>query len=252
MISGKCTKCNKTLLPSHAHTHFKKCILQDITGGSHKSFLLRVYGLPAHWVEQYLLEKMDKPVNFRQLHRLYESKKYWMYLRIKASATLDDLDLFLRDMWLECCGHLSTFEIRGTNYERPYDELESSPHPVRTTHIRVDNIFEKGLKFTYMYDFGSDTNLKMTVNDEYHDTKSMRAPIVLLARNNAPKYTCSACGSLGSLVCIICASKGMEPYFCISCGKKHEKQKTDSEHYLFKTVNSPRMGECAYEIYSST
>ncbi len=36
---------------------------------------------------------------------------YWMNLEIPASATLQDLDSFLRGIWVECCGHLSSFEI---------------------------------------------------------------------------------------------------------------------------------------------
>jgi len=38
--------------------------------------------------------------------------QYWMHLEVSASATLADLDSFLRDIWLECCGHLSAFRTR--------------------------------------------------------------------------------------------------------------------------------------------
>jgi len=34
-----------------------------------------------------------------------------------ARATLTDLDGFLRDIWLECCGHLSAFDIGTVRYE---------------------------------------------------------------------------------------------------------------------------------------
>ena len=30
---------------------------------------------------------------------------YWLYIAIDTNATLKDLDQFLRDVWLECCGH---------------------------------------------------------------------------------------------------------------------------------------------------
>ncbi len=36
---------------------------------------------------------------------------YWMHLELPASATFYDLDVFLRGIWLECCGHLSGFKI---------------------------------------------------------------------------------------------------------------------------------------------
>jgi hypothetical protein len=43
-------------------------------------------------------------------------KWYWLHIEIPASATLDDPDDFLRDIWLECCGHLSAFKFRGVIY----------------------------------------------------------------------------------------------------------------------------------------
>ncbi|MCX8037978.1 MAG: plasmid pRiA4b ORF-3 family protein [Candidatus Sumerlaeia bacterium] len=46
---------------------------------------------------------------------LYQPK-YWLYLNAPAEATLVDLDVFLRKIWVECCGHLSKFTIGGTSY----------------------------------------------------------------------------------------------------------------------------------------
>ncbi len=42
--------------------------------------------------------------------------EYWMHLELPASDALADLDDFLREIWLECCGHLSEFTIGGTSY----------------------------------------------------------------------------------------------------------------------------------------
>ncbi len=42
--------------------------------------------------------------------------QYWMHLEIPASEPLQTLDSFLRDIWLECCGHLSEFRIGDTSY----------------------------------------------------------------------------------------------------------------------------------------
>jgi hypothetical protein len=42
--------------------------------------------------------------------------QYWMHLEMPASDALEDLDDFLRAIWLECCGHLSEFTIGGTSY----------------------------------------------------------------------------------------------------------------------------------------
>jgi hypothetical protein len=53
------------------------------------------------------------------LHILVEGRynpQYWMHLEIPASASLFSLDSFFRDIWVECCGHLSAFKIDGTSY----------------------------------------------------------------------------------------------------------------------------------------
>ncbi len=45
-----------------------------------------------------------------------DAPDYWMDIEIPTDASLYDLDNFLRDMWLECCGHLSAFTIEGREY----------------------------------------------------------------------------------------------------------------------------------------
>lgn len=63
----------------------------------------------------------------RLFHLLVEGKyrpAYWMHVELPATATLADLDDFLRYMWLECCDHLSEFEIDGVSYSyEPGDGL---------------------------------------------------------------------------------------------------------------------------------
>jgi len=46
-----------------------------------------------------------------------------MHVAVPATAPLSKLDDFLRHTWLECCGHLSAFEIGGKRYaSEPMDE----------------------------------------------------------------------------------------------------------------------------------
>src|SRR5260370_2052439 len=61
----------------------------------------------------------------RLFHILAEGRynpQYWMHLEIPALELLFTLDRFLRDVWVECCGHLSAFEIGGISYsDEPED-----------------------------------------------------------------------------------------------------------------------------------
>lgn len=59
-------------------------------------------------------------------HLLVEGRynpRYWMHLEIPASAKLFVLDWFLRDEWVECCSHLSAFEIGGVSYSDEPDDF---------------------------------------------------------------------------------------------------------------------------------
>jgi hypothetical protein len=49
--------------------------------------------------------------------------QYWMHLEVPDIDTFDDLDQFLRDIWLECCGHLSEFRVGNKSYSSQPEEL---------------------------------------------------------------------------------------------------------------------------------
>ncbi len=84
-----------------------------------------------------------------------------MHLEVPAEATLDTLDRFLRDTWLECCGHMSEFEIEGTRYTvEPMDIDDES------MDAKLKDVLTPGMKFEHTYDFGSSTHLRLKVVSE--------------------------------------------------------------------------------------
>jgi len=58
---------------------------------------------------------------------------YWMHLEIPANSTLYDLDAFLRNIWLECCGHLSAFKIGKRSYLSQTEEMMWEIEDLATT-----------------------------------------------------------------------------------------------------------------------
>ncbi|MBI5567483.1 MAG: hypothetical protein HY870_21465, partial [Chloroflexi bacterium] len=70
---------------------------------------------------------------------------YWLNLEMNGSATLKDLDHYLRAIWLECCGHMSQFSIGGWGGE----EI-----PLKT---RIDRVFTPEVELTHIYDFGTES-----------------------------------------------------------------------------------------------
>lgn len=91
------------------------------------------------------------------------NKDYWLIIQIKENATLDDLDQFIRDIWVECCGHLSAFEINGVSYEKEPDDDFCWDEPAESTEHKLKEILESDMLFGYEYDFGSTTELAIKV-----------------------------------------------------------------------------------------
>jgi hypothetical protein len=160
---------------------------------------------------------------------------YWMHIEIPDNATLKDLDRFLRDIWLECCGHLSSFEIGGTTFiSEKYDPGD------RSMNIALGKVIAPGMKFEHIYDFGTSTVLSLklvSARDGLAKGKAVR----ILARNEPPDIRCQSCGKPATNVCSQCIYDG-KGWLCDDCAKKHEC----GEDMLLPVVDSPRVGMCGY------
>ena len=93
---------------------------------------------------------------------------FWMDVEIKANATtLEELDDFLRQRWLECCGHLSAFYIEGATYMVSSYRVGPVADPnERTMKVKLGEVLSKSSTFQHVYDFGTSTELKLRVADE--------------------------------------------------------------------------------------
>jgi hypothetical protein len=177
---------------------------------------------------------------------------YWLHLDIRADATLEDLDDFLRRYWLECCGHLSAFMIGETRYSwQPpggfddddffgeMDEAFGMPREQPMTVMLADAL-SPGLTFFHEYDFGTTTELKLRVLTEHEETVR-RKNLRVLARNEPPAIPCIECGEEADWIGMYGGSYEMRA-ICEDCLVK----KGDNAVRLLPVVNSPRTGECAY------
>lgn len=153
------------------------------------------------------------------------SGKCWLYLDMPLNSTLKALDEFLREIWLECCGHMSAFYIKR------YQEIGKSE--------KISS-FAKGAVLRYEYDFGSTTELKITIV-ENSSRKKQKKSVRLLARNEAYEYKCQKCGEAADYIDIEEKRTSDNPFWCSACREKY-----GSEKLFLPVVNSPRMGECAY------
>jgi hypothetical protein len=151
--------------------------------------------------------------------------EYWMHLKVSSHARFEDLDNFLRKIWLECCGHMSAFRI-GREEVKKSKKLEYVLHP--------------GMRLNYEYDFGSTTELMVKVVSEFKGNIKT-GEVGILARNDPPQIKCSNCDHLATRICTECIYEDAG-WLCDDCAEDH---KCD-EDMLLPVVNSPRTGVCGY------
>lgn len=169
---------------------------------------------------------------------------YWLHLEVPVNSRLEELDRFLRAVWLECCGHLSQFIIGRTVYAG--NEVLEDPYTgalnIASMDIRLEGLLKPGMTFQYEYDFGSTTALTLRVVDRYVLPGQSRRKISLLARNNPPEILCAVCGKRqATVICALCPETD-RGWLCLKCVDAHGC----GEEYLLPVVNSPRAGICGY------
>ncbi|MGQ4892987.1 MAG: IS1096 element passenger TnpR family protein [Candidatus Njordarchaeia archaeon] len=186
------------------------------------------------------------------MYQIFISSKefldFWMIIEMRSDATLEDLDWFLRCIWVECCDHLSMFKIENTEYyqDRQLEAIASSPFTfltkIESANIPIGKVLREGTKFTYIYDFGSSTELELKVISTRMGT--LRKKIRLLARNYPPNIKCNDCDSEAKYLIIKYEDYNeIWEFYCEKCIKKHE----DETEMIYPILNSPRIGKCGYD-----
>ena len=171
-------------------------------------------------------------------------KDYWLIIEMRETATLADLDDFLRDIWLECCGHLSAFDIYGERYESDTEGALFWGESVKGMNHKLSEVFEVGMDIMYEYDFGSTTELVIHVQDYRWGYYKQDKKLTILSRNNAFSFVCGKCGKEpAEWFCPYRMYDGWEnPFLCEECSELPENE----DETMLAVCNSPTMGVCGY------
>jgi hypothetical protein len=183
---------------------------------------------------KHLAEKekgnMDNPTQL-YCHIEVQADVMFLHLLVQASAKMKVIDSFLKDIWLECCGHLSAFGHKDF-------KIKMSD--------TVEDVFTPRIKIHHDYDFGTTTRVFLKGLKYYHLDEGKK--ILLLSRNEPLKILCDACKLKPAVeICSVCVYNYDDSYFCTECSEIHAVKCEDFEDYArMPVVNSPRMGECGY------
>ena len=221
MNQGKCYICGGMYSDKGIARHIRTCIA-DKCGINATNDNIPKQGT-------YLIKVQDR----------YQ-KEYYLYLLVDGCVLLSELDRYLRDIWLECCGHLSCFKIEGDEYDSHPDTAWNDEEGM---DIEVGDVIDIGLSFSYTYDFGSSTMLGLKVMDVYqpiYEEKGIR----LAGRNLMVKYPCSSCDR-EAVSMFENHEDGKQGLVCRNC---MDRMKSENEEIYFSDpVNSPRSGVCGYD-----
>jgi len=189
--NGNCFICGKT----SNKTSMKNHIFKDHNSGDERCYLIKAEGA-------------------------YD-KYFWLFFSVPLDAPLSEVDKFLREIWCECCGHMSGFSMGGSKVGK-------------STKLSVLSV---GDKLLYEYDFGSTTEIIITLVEKISRTRQKNC-VQLLARNVPPNGLCVKCKATATYIDPI----NEYALLCDNCASE-----VDDEECLLPITNSPRCGECGYE-----
>ena len=147
-------------------------------------------------------------------------------------ALLHDLDDYLRTIWLECCGHMSTFTLGGWGT------------PQLAKEGFVGDVFRHRAKLMHVYDFGTESWTTLKRISVRRGQPATRRPISLMVRNKLPEVVCLECGAPAGWLCMECVVE--EERMGFLCARHRKSHPHDNYGAPLKVVNSPRLGLCGY------
>lgn len=212
---GQCTYCKAELTKNVVTKHLSTCPQRQAM------------------IQQAATKKGKTETLFHLRAQSAHSKEFWIDIEMRGSRTLQDLDNYLRGIWLECCGHLSEFSIGAWTGEK-FDMDQ-----------RIDDVFSQTTTVTHLYDFGttSETHISLIGTREGNPTTSR--PLALMVRNLMPEAKCIECEQPATELCMECLIEEDQPGFL--CDAHATDHPHDNYGEPIPLVNSPRMGMCGYE-----
>jgi len=214
-LEGKCLCCGDTVTKATVARHLNNCVVR----------------------QSRMLKTQEKgTANEGLFHLRIESLDcgyYWLNVEVSGDATLDDFDYYLRKIWLDCCGHCSSFSIGRRRGQKVSNDGS------------INDVFQKVEVLTHVYDYGTPSHTLIKKIGIRIGNPTTKHPIVLMARNLMPPEVCLECKAPAGWLCIECVHEHGE--WGVLC-EKHSKSHAHSNYGTpIPLVNSPRIGMCGYD-----
>ena len=188
-----CVLCNHKFGCRQIYEHYDQCVIDKCISDNRSGYLVRFFS-----------NGLSK-------------EPYFIYAIVGAKCTFEDVDQFLRNVWCECCEHLSEF-------------TDSSQKTISETDLL--NKYNVKDQIKYEYDMGSMTTIYLIILHKFDDNGE---DIEVVLRNDPRIFICSQCKKNDATF----FDEETEP-ICDHCVGDNDSGE------LLKIVNSPRTGICGY------
>jgi protein-S-isoprenylcysteine O-methyltransferase Ste14 len=130
---GTCTFGHRELSKASMTRHLQSCEQRAAVQGERES-----------------RQKAQQTTALQLVVKGYRLPRYWMHLQVAVDTTLATLDRFLRETWLECCGHVSVLSIGGLTY---YADAERDAswwdRRRKTRQVKLEAVLSPGQTCSY-------------------------------------------------------------------------------------------------------
>lgn len=139
----------------------------------------------------------------------------------------------------ECSPYVQHLMILTLDYQKLIVKQLLEAVEDRSMAVSLARVLTVGQTFSYTYDFGSSTSIRLKVLAEREGILPYKQPAVqLLARNSPLALSCHLCGQPATLVATgFFPDTLAERVYCTSCATMHCE-----EHLMLPLLNSPRVG----------
>jgi hypothetical protein len=141
-------------------------------------------GMLSHFVNcsgKPLTRRHDCPAQGEKsfMIRVATDHQFWLYAEARGSTRLENLYMFLRGHWYECCGYINPFMINGCEVSK--EDMQKS----------ISDIFSAGDTFRYSNNSDMPTSVSGVITGVHFREAERRA--MLAPENESGEEYCEIC-----------------------------------------------------------